>query len=854
MAERAKRNILYLNSYHDGYPWSDNELEGIRSVLNETEFTIDLQIEYLDSKRYSYQDTKDSLFSLYQKKFDKEAFDIIITSDNNALKFVEEFRETLFPGVPVVFCGINDIAIVPSQCHNITGIIENFNPMATFDIAKKLHPERKKVIIFDGDPSADHTIAKQIITKLRDSQYPLEIEYWGTISLEENMKRIENLPQDAFLFVLPWYQREQGTLYTSQEIMTAISEKSEVPIYTSWNFLLGSGTVGGKMISGYQHGREAATLTLRILRGEEAKEIPIREAASGKYSFDYNILQKLGINKNLLPPNAIIINNPDLFYKLPRELFWTIVISCVLLVIALITSLVSNAQRRRVERQALEQLSFQETLLDTIPQLISWKNVDGIYLGGNRSFSEFFGVKSPEAISSKETNELIADKAYTRWSRHTDIQVANEAKPLRKVRKKCFDATGEEHCLEVSKVPLLDQDGEIVGILNTAENITKEQDLERQLIQSQKMEAIGTLAGGIAHDFNNILTSIINSTELAMDDIPSGSQTEKDLQRVLRAARRGSRVVKQMLSFSRPSSEGFRPTKISTIINEVKSLIEASLPSTITMTVHIAQQDALVHGDATQIHQVLLNLCANASHAMRDKGGILELSQNTIQINGTDNEKINLTPGNYVQLTIKDSGHGIAPDIIDKIFDPFFSTKDITEGSGLGLSVVNGIIKGHKGGLTVNSSPEQGTTFEIYLPQGKERRKATRKPENTAPTTTFSLLFVEDDEDQLNSVPRMLRKMGHRVTALQDPAAAIALAEQAPQDIDIIITDYDMPTMTGTQLAETLDQFPVILVSGRKDAIHVATSDNIVRVLIKPYDQHDLQAVLSNIQRRRKTP
>ncbi len=817
MAERAKRSILYLNSYHDGYPWSDNELEGIRSVLNKTAFTIDLQIEYLDSKRHSYQDTKDALFLLYKKKFDKEAFDIIITSDNNALKFVEEFRDALFPEVPVVFCGLNDITIISQQHNNITGIIENFDPLATFDIAKKLHPERKKVIIFDGDPSTDHAITKQIIKKLTDSKYPLEIGYWGTISLEESMKRIKNLSQDAFLFVLPWYQREQGNLYTSQEIMTAISQKSEVPIYTSWDFLLGSGTVGGKMISGYQHGREAATLALRILQGEDAETIPIHKATSGKYSFDYNILQQLGIDKNLLPRNATIINSPDLSYKLPRELFWTIVISCMLLVIALITSMMSNAQRRRVERQALEQLSFQETLLDTIPQLISWKDVNGIYLGGNRSFSDFFGVQSPEAISLQKSNNLIADQAYTSWSRDTDIQVINDAKPLRKVRRKCLDATGEEHWLEVNKVPLLDQSGEIVGILNTAEDITKERDLERQLIQSQKMEAIGTLAGGIAHDFNNILAVIINSTELAMEDIPFGSQTEKDLQRALRAAQRGSQVVKQMLSFSRPSSEGFRPTKINTIIHEVKNLIEASLPSTITMTVNIEQQDAVVHGDPTQIHQVLLNLCTNASHAMRDQGGTLELSQRTILMSAAKAEKINLAPGTYIQLTIKDSGHGIDPDILDKIFDPFFSTKDITEGSGLGLSVVNGIVKGHRGGLHVHSNPGHGTTFKVYLPQSTEQPAASKQ--TTAPITTarLSIVFVEDDQDQLESIPRMLKNMGHRVVAFQH-------------------------------------QFPVILISGRKDASTAATSTNIVKVLIKPYGKDDLRAILSTMQKRAKTP
>lgn len=197
-------------------------------------------------------------------------------------------------------------------------------------------------------------------------------------------------------------------------------------------------------------------------------------------------------------------------------------------------------------------------------------------------------------------------------------------------------------------------------------------------------------------------------------------------------------------------------------------------------------------------------------------------------------------------MVVSDTGHGIGPEIIDNIFDPFFSTKDITEGTGLGLAVVHGIIKGHKGGIQVLSRPGEGTTFEIFLPRSSHTNISPDHDMIMAPSASLSILFVEDDEDQLNSVPRILREMGHKVVAIQDPIAAIEQAQLEPDTIDVIISDYDMPSMNGTQLAAKLPQYPFILVSGREDAIIAAQHHtNIIKILIKPYDRHDLKVALS---------
>ncbi|WP_136798650.1 ABC transporter substrate binding protein [Desulfosediminicola ganghwensis] len=845
MAQKEKKTVLYLNSYHDGYQWSDNVLEGIRNVLTESEYMIDLQIEYMDVKKYNYDIIKTTLYTLYKEKFKYEIFDVVLVSDNDALSFVHEYRDELFPDVPIVFCGVNGIETVDLAMGNITGVIENFDLAGTLDIARELHPHKKRMIVFGDDSITGHAIAKQVENKMLLSDPDLHVEFWFSLSVEETVKRVENLPDDTFLFFTPWYQTVNGRFFTTEEVMEEIYAHSKVPLYTSWDFLLGHGVVGGSMLSGAKHGSTAAQIALQVLHGQEAETIPIMIEEAGSYMFDYNVMTRLDIDQSLLPEGATIINSPKIFYELSKELFWTIMISFFLLFTALLFLLIAMSERRKMERQALEQLSFLETLMDSIPQLVSWKDLQGKYLGANRTFIEFFGIDSIESMRDKTAKDVVSDKDYGNWSTQADAAVIKERRPFRKMRRHLIDHSGTSGWLEVNKVPLLDQAGKIVGILSTAENITKEQNLEKQLIQSQKMEAIGTLAGGIAHDFNNILTSIINSTELAMGDVEPGSQTEKDLQRVLRAARRGSRVVKQILSFSRPSSEGFQPTDIAQIIHEVLGLLDASLPANIAVNLEIDSEKMMVNSDPTQIHQVILNLCTNAFHALREVGGTLGIGLSTVCLDIEQAVTMNITDGEYVKMTISDSGHGIDSEIIDNIFDPFFSTKDITEGTGLGLAVVHGIIKGHKGAIKVHSAPGEGTCFEIYLPKSQDNDFPADADTITIDQGNLTILFVEDDEDQLNSVPRILREMGHTVIAIQDPIIAIEQAQLQKDAIDVIISDYDMPAMNGTQLAKTLEDFPIILVSGREDAIIAAKKQpNIIKTIIKPYDKQDLKVAL----------
>ncbi|MBG0775680.1 MAG: response regulator [Desulfovibrionaceae bacterium] len=834
--------ILYLNSYHDGYAWSDSILDGIRQVLTGPGLNIDLQIEYMDNKKYDYQSTKNILFKLYSDKFQYDYYDVVITSDNDAFNFMLEFGDTLFPGVPVVFCGVNDIDPNSIKGRNFTGVVENFDIGRTLDIALRLTPGFTKVIGIGDQSITSRAIQNQVAKVIPKYKGRLTFEFWNSYGLDEFLQRVRQNTDNVIYYLIPFHQNVMGKFLNTQKILEEVSRVSKVPLYSNWNFMLGHGIVGGALLAGEHHGRQAAQMALRLIRGERVADIPVITEPESVLRFDYNVLKRFNIPESALPEGSEIINRPKAFYELGKPIFWTIIVSLLFLAL-LSVFLINNIMRRRqVESQLKQQLSFQEILMDTVPLHVCWKDRKQRYLGANRAFTTFFGLASPEDILSRTDADFVTDADYATWSLRREREVLQSGAPLRSVRCNIKDRDGGTVCMEVNKVPLRDAYQNIMGTLTTGEDVTQRIDLERQLLQSQKMEAIGTLAGGIAHDFNNILTSIINSAELAQMDMDEEDMGQEDLSRVLKAARRGSRLVTQILTFSRPTREGFQAVDLAQIVREDMELIKASTPANIRISLDIPETPNLCTANPGHLHQVVMNLCTNSYQAMHETGGEIAVSLRDVDVPPEEAPAMGVAPGPYLQLTVADTGPGMPPEILHKIFDPFFTTKGKTEGTGLGLAVVHGIIKAHSGTVTVTSEPGQGARFEILLPRAAQSEVVIPAAGERALRGTERILFVEDDADQLVTVPRVLRSLGYRVTARPGGDEALAEFSAAPEAYDLIITDYDMPRMTGLDLARAVaavdPSMRILLISGRRKAQEAATaSPNIREVLLKPYNK-----------------
>jgi PAS domain S-box-containing protein len=374
----------------------------------------------------------------------------------------------------------------------------------------------------------------------------------------------------------------------------------------------------------------------------------------------------------------------------------------------------------------------------------------------------------------------------------------------------------------------------------TTRDITERLAMENQLFQAQKMEALGTLAGGIAHDFNNVLGAIMGYTELAIRKSDEDSSIMKYLKQVDTASKRASELVKQILTFSRNGKREKEPLQVSLIVKEVIKLLRSSLPSTIEIVMKMEADKAFVLADPTQIHQLMMNLCTNASHAMKDKGGTLEirLSEETVETGVY--KKLNAGP--HLRLSVSDTGYGIEPGLVDKIFEPFFTTKKPGEGTGMGLAVVHGIVQSHCGNISIYSKIGEGTTFSILFPIIVNVIHKKAKEGEVIPGGSENLLLVEDDEALKEAEKNLLAELGYKVTALTSSVEALEMFRNVPDKFDIMVTDFVMPKMTGIQLSRKIHEIrpgiPVIICTGYSDVLSQQKTEflEVGDVVWKPID------------------
>jgi PAS domain S-box-containing protein len=478
--------------------------------------------------------------------------------------------------------------------------------------------------------------------------------------------------------------------------------------------------------------------------------------------------------------------------------------------------------------------------------------LEGKFVNVNDLICEYTGYTRQELLGMSAL-DILTEDSQKKFIDRLDKIFKGQKVPS-SVEFKIRAKSGREFCVLINSNIIYAADGKPKGATAVVHDITEQKqaeeekkNLEYQLQQAQKMEAIGTLAGGIAHDFNNILSVIIGYTELILMSGDVAGEVRQNLKEIFSASKHARDMVKQILAFSRQNKQERKPIQVAHIVKEAIKMLRASLPATISIQHHIEKDTGIIEADPTQIHQVLMNLCTNAAHAIHEKDGVLEIHLGNIDLDQKAAADIpGLKTGSYLKLSVKDSGDGIHPRVQQQIFNPYFTTKEKGEGTGLGLAVVQGIVKSNNGAVTVESEVGKGAAFHVYLPTIKRKLTPEDEISTPLPMGCEHILLVDDEQPLVEIGRQMLERLGYNVAARTSSIEALELFKADPNRFDLVITDIVMPNLTGDKLAKKIinirNDIPVVLCTGYSEKFtrRNASEMGIQTFLMKPLVMRDL--------------
>ncbi len=486
-------------------------------------------------------------------------------------------------------------------------------------------------------------------------------------------------------------------------------------------------------------------------------------------------------------------------------------------------------------------------------------NAKGTYIYVSETVEKTLGYTAEE-ILGKTPFDFMPEKERIKLS-NIFSTIASEATAIVNLENWNIDKNGKDICLLTNAVPILNNDGILLGYRGVDKDITSLKKLEDELLQSRKMESIGTLAGGIAHDFNNILTAIIGYAELIRYEVKAESSVHKDINQILASAKRATDLVKQILTFSRKADTKKIPLRPHVIITEAVKMLHSTFPTSAYITEDIDPDCGVILAAPTNIHQIIVNLCTNGLHALKDEKGTIYVSLQRKDLDETHlgNESL-LSPGPFIALTVTDNGCGMEEELIDRIFDPYFTTKEISRGTGLGLAVIHGIVQDSKGFIQVKSTVGIGSSFTIYLPAIEEETAVIDESiqQDTSTGGKEHILVVDDEPLVLQVTQRQLETIGYKVTITESSEDALKQILLNPKKFDLLITDQTMPSFTGAELAtaamEIRADFPVILCTGHSEMIsrEKALKLGIKSYILKPVIGNELFKAVRSVLDKKK--
>lgn len=846
-----RNSILILVTRNPSDPWAVSEVEGMVRFFQDQVPAITPVIEYMDWQNVAGGKQEKRLADYYAAKFTDRRIRVVIAQGPQAMPFLIKFHDTLFPEAQGVFCGVRRAE--KNQPPWLTGVIELNDAPGSFRLARTLQPDLQRLVILD-DPTGAGRAQQQSLEEECAAEAPnVRIELLKTENVQQLFAAVESLPPNtAVLMTRPRPVRQ---------FMMELRERCAVPIYGLRSPLHLPGILGGSLLNGEDHGAAAAQLALRLFRGERAETIPAVANPPHRLVVQYDQMIRFGFPLSALPEGTEVLGRPPGIFEAHGR---TMVVagSLGIVLLAAVVALSWLLRQRRASAKALgHSLSTLNATFESISDGVLVVDLGGRVTNLNERFLEMWGI--PRDLQDHLRDEILLRHVL----RHLKDPAAfiSRVKTLYAHPEQCSSDLVEftdGRVFERDSRP--QRDGPtIVGRVWSFRDISRRVIAEREkhhlvevLAQSQKMDAIGTLAGGIAHDFNNILTGVIGYAELARARLPATHPSAVDLGDVLSAGERARDLVRRILTFSRKQKPEKHAVSLKPIIGEVLKLLRATIPASIEIHADFQHAADCVFADAAQIHQAVLNLATNAVHAMG--GGPGTLNVRLENISGSPllaPGDARLLAGEWVRVSVSDTGHGMDPATVRRIFEPFYTTKQPGEGTGLGLAVVHGVITAHGGAVTVESAPGKGSTFHLCFPlaespMGKVGDETS--PCAAAPRGHGEHILVVEDETIVADVARsFLTGLGYRTTVCLSPEHALEKLRADPLQYALILTDLSMPHMTGLDLIRRIHEknshMPCVLCTGfvvSASTEREAAQLGVMDVVTKPYSRNDLGLAL----------
>jgi len=891
-------HILMINSYHQSLAWEQDLFSGLQKELQPEKNHIDLHVENMDTKRIPYtEDYRDKLLAVYLHKYKHLKIKLIIVSDNNAFDFIRQYRDALFPGIPVVFCGVNFFQDqLLDGLSGFTGIAETVDAKTTLEIALLLHPKTRNVLIINDYLPTGKAWTNTLQKDLAAYAGKLNISYADDLPMGILLETLRNLSDDYIVIYGVFFRDQLNRFYSPQESTSLITRASPVPVYGLLDFYLGHGIIGGNLISGHFQGKAAGLIAKKILSGIPPENIPVLRNRSNQYMFDYEQLVRWQINEKKLPLESIIINRPFSFYREYTTFVWQVAFFFAIMGIVII-ALSINIRRRNLAEQNLKRLHItleqkvknrtrelhkamafaeqtsqklmvlsaeMQSILDNSPIGIVFVTQDRLIRRVNHEVVKISGFGYDELIGGNTRRFHLTEQAYEAFGNTAYPVLMNQDTYETDIQFKKKDGS-LIWCHMRGR--LISEQDVTKGVIWIIENISQRMAAEKEklafvkeLEQARRYKSLNVMAGAIAHHYNNIMMAVQGNIELLQLLLPDDSDSHSLVSNALSSAKKASQISRSMLTYVGQGNLDRQITDLSTLILETEELLRNTIRGTTDMTICLDSSPLFCFIDPAQIKEVLLNLILNADESIEAANGRISIRTFPSSAHGIDHatpfRSSEFQKDDYVCCEISDNGSGIDIEIADKILEPFFSTK--FTGRGLGLSVVAGIIKAHNGTMEIKSTPKKGTRISMLIPGALVQPPAktishSKKADKKIPKFSGNIILADDDLQVRTIGQRLLEKLGFNVLLASDGQEAIDLFKENRETIQLIILDVTMPNKNGITALEELRQMEpslkIILSSGYgQDQIGLGKIKDPPDAFIqKPFEFKDLIDILTAV-------